>query len=70
MLFKWLNRRSQKSSYTWEAFQRLTERYKLPAPKIVEQRGGVKTETCQLVWKFGQALAQDLYGKDYRPARA
>jgi len=70
LLFKWLNRRSQKHSYTWKAFHRLTERYKLPAPKIVEQRGDVKTETCQLVWKFGQVLAQDLCGKHYRPARA
>jgi len=70
LLFKWLNRRSQKRSYTWKAFGRLTQRYKLPAPKIVEQRGKVLTETCQLVWKFGQVLAQDLYGKHYRPARA
>ena len=70
LLFKWLNRRSQKHSYRWQAFYRLIQRYRLPAPKIVEQSGKVLTETCQLVWKFGQVLAQDLYGNHYRPARA
>jgi group II intron reverse transcriptase/maturase len=70
LLFKWLNRRSQKRSYPWEAFHRLVDRYKLPAPRIVEQCGTVKTATCQLVWRFGQVLAQDLFGKHYRPARA
>lgn len=31
-LFKWLNRRSQKRSYTWEAFQRRLENFPLPTP--------------------------------------
>jgi group II intron reverse transcriptase/maturase len=31
-LFKWLNRRSQKKSYTWKQFQRLLSRESLPLP--------------------------------------
>lgn len=69
LLHKWLNRRSQKRSYTWRALTRLLARYEVPRPKIVE-RGGKSIESCQLVWKFGQGLAQDLYGKHYRRASA
>jgi len=32
--FKWLNRRSQRRSYTWERFRRYLERYPLPTPKL------------------------------------
>jgi group II intron reverse transcriptase/maturase len=69
LLHKWLNRRSQKRSYTWRAFTRLLEWYEVPRPKIVEQ-GRKLIESCQLVWKFGQVLAADLYGKHYRKASA
>ena len=31
-LFKWLNRRSQKHSYTWDAFKRRLEQLPLPQP--------------------------------------
>jgi RNA-directed DNA polymerase len=70
LLHKWLNRRSQKSSYTWRAFHRLLVRYETPKPKIVETGRKSLIESCQLVWKFGQVLAQDLYGKHYRKASA
>jgi RNA-directed DNA polymerase len=32
--FKWMNRRSQKKSFTWEKFRKFTERYPLPRAKI------------------------------------
>jgi group II intron reverse transcriptase/maturase len=32
--FKWLNRRSQKKSFTWEQFTRYVERYPVPKPRI------------------------------------
>lgn len=32
--FKWMNRRSQKKSFTWEKFNKLKERYPLPRAKI------------------------------------
>jgi group II intron reverse transcriptase/maturase len=69
LLHKWLNRRSQKRSYTWRALIRLLTRYQVPRPKIVEQ-GRKVIESCQLVWKLGQVLAVDLYGPHYRKARA
>lgn len=34
LLFKWLNRRSQKKSYNWIGFNQMLEHYKLPLPKI------------------------------------
>jgi group II intron reverse transcriptase/maturase len=34
MLFKWLNRRSQKRSYTWEGFNELMRMFPLVRPKI------------------------------------
>ena len=34
MLFYWLNRRSQKKSYTWEGFNELLKRFPLAKPKI------------------------------------
>ena len=34
MLFKWLNRRSQKTSMSWQNFERYLKRYPLPAPRI------------------------------------
>ena len=36
MLFKWLNRRSQRRSYTWEAFKRLLSFITLAKPRITE----------------------------------
>jgi hypothetical protein len=69
LLHKWLNRRSQKRSYTWRALTRLLARFEVARPSIVEQ-GGKSIESCQLVWKFGQGLVQDLYGQPYRRARA
>ena len=33
-LFYWLNRRSQKKSYTWEAFNTMLKEYPLARPKI------------------------------------
>lgn len=34
MLFKWMNRRSQRRSYRWEEFERLLEIFPLPSPRV------------------------------------
>jgi RNA-directed DNA polymerase len=34
LLFKWLNRRSQRRSYTWEEFEKLLTIFPLPAPRV------------------------------------
>lgn len=33
--FKWLNRRSQRKSYTWKGFWELVKYFKLPKPRII-----------------------------------
>jgi hypothetical protein len=37
ILFRWLNRRSQKKSYTGRGFERLLRRFQIPHPWIVER---------------------------------
>jgi len=37
LLFKWLNRRSQRRSFTWVSFSRYAARYPLPRPKRLVQ---------------------------------
>ncbi len=35
--FKWLNKRSQRKSFTWEKFEMFLEKYPLPKAKIVHR---------------------------------
>ena len=35
MTLKWLNRRSQRKSFSWEMFNKYLEHYPLPKPRIV-----------------------------------
>lgn len=37
ILYKWLNRRSQRKSFTWEEFKRVLKRYKVLLPRITEK---------------------------------
>lgn len=34
LLFKWLNRRSQRRSYTWDSFNEMLKHFNLPIPKV------------------------------------
>ena len=34
LLFKWLNRRSQRKSFTWDKFRLFLQMYPLPKPRI------------------------------------
>ena len=36
LLYKWLNRRSQKRSCTWEELESMLEKFQVPSPRIVE----------------------------------
>ena len=36
LLYKWLNRRSQRRSYTWEGFAAMLKMFKVPTPRITE----------------------------------
>lgn len=39
LMFKWLNRRSQRHSYNWQGFRDLLETFKIPTPRITEKPG-------------------------------
>ena len=34
LLFKWLNRRSQRKSFTWDKFNLFLHKYPLPSPRV------------------------------------
>jgi hypothetical protein len=70
LLYKWLNRRSQKTSYTWPALHRLFQRHRVPTPKIVEQTRKRSSESSHPAWEFGQILALNLFGQHYRKPSA
>ena len=38
LVFEWLNRRNQKTPFTWEGFEAYLKHYPLPEPRIVLQR--------------------------------
>ena len=41
LLVKWLNRRSQRKSYTWKKFlEHWRGDWQIPTPKVVEKWGG------------------------------
>ena len=35
IIFKWLNRRSQRKSCNWQGFREMLERFRIPLPKII-----------------------------------
>jgi len=37
ILFKWLNRRSQRLSYNWSGFRDLLKQFLIPAPRLTEK---------------------------------
>lgn len=53
-LYKWLNRRSQRRSMTWDALQRLCVRFEVPRPRIVEKNK--RGMPCQMDLSFCQGL--------------
>jgi group II intron reverse transcriptase/maturase len=58
IVFKWLNRRSQRQSLTWEAFNRLLTRFDVPRPRIVETNSGRRP--CQLELSLFERLSHSL----------
>jgi group II intron reverse transcriptase/maturase len=53
-LHKWLNRRSQRHSVTWPAFNRMLAHFQVPRPRIVEKNG--QRMPCQRELSFCQRL--------------
>jgi hypothetical protein len=69
-LFKWLNRRSQRRSFTWPSFRRLLERYRVPRPRIMETARGREQRPSRPGGQPGQIEAVNLFGPFYEPRRA
>ena len=69
VLFQWLNRRSQRRSYSWGSFNRLLRRFEVPRPRIVERASNPGLPS-QAGWKPQQAERVCLFGDHYRACRA
>jgi group II intron reverse transcriptase/maturase len=61
LLFKGLNRRSQRQSDTWRAFHRLWQRFQVPPPRIVEKDRKQLALPCCWGWRMGRLLARPLF---------
>lgn len=59
LLFKWLNRRSQKKSFTWKSFNRLLKRFGIIQPHM---------KSAPSRQKEAQPESVDLFGTKYRSA--
>jgi len=70
LLFKWLNRRSQRKSYTWRSFGRMLNRFQIPTPRIVERARRGLRDLNRWAEKNADQLAQvNLAGKHYAPCK-
>ncbi len=67
-LFYWLNRRSQKRSYTWPAFNRLLKRFQIPQPRITEKSS--QRMTCQMELSLFGRIAQSVFQRQTQPGYA
>jgi RNA-directed DNA polymerase len=67
-LFKWLNRRSQRGSYTWQSFNRLLQRFSVPLPRITDRASNTELRSPPK-WRAGQAGGVNLFGQHYVASR-
>lgn len=67
-VFKWLNRRSQRRSLTWSAFNRLLTRFQVPPPRIVEKNH--QRTPCQQEMSFCPGLLEVQRPTAHLPAHA
>lgn len=49
LLFKWLNRRSQRKSFTWDKFRLFLDKYPLPSPRIKVNIYDLRKEICYIL---------------------
>ena len=70
ILFKWLNRRSQRRSDTWRAFHRLLQRFEVPPPRVMETVAGIRRGPCHAVGWVEPISQVNLFGPAYRAAGA
>jgi len=70
ILYKWLNRRSQRRSLTWSAFNRMLNRFQVPPPRVVETPSGVPKLPGRPATSLKPTSQVNLFGEQYRAARA
>jgi len=70
VLFRWLNWRSQRTSYTWPSFNRLLQRYAVPLPRIKQKAQAPTGLPSQPVAMTGQERGMNLFGPHYVACRA
>jgi group II intron reverse transcriptase/maturase len=69
ILFRWLNRRSQRRSYTWPTFDRLMRHFEVRLPKVMERVGGLVQDLRRWTDDHAEPLSQvQLLGRHYRPS--
>jgi group II intron reverse transcriptase/maturase len=69
-LFKWLNRRSQRQSFTWPGFHRLLERFRVPLPRIMEKAPGDRQRSSRHAEGPAAGAGVNLFGEFYVASRA
>src|SRR5574341_1413887 len=68
VLYRWLNRRSQRRSYTWPTFARLLRRFEVEMPQVMERTGGLVRDLRRWADEHVEELGQvQLLGGHYRP---
>ena len=67
-LYKWLNRRSQKTSFGWAGLERLLKRFQVPRPCIVER--DYKGMPCQTEMGFCERMVDTILCSVFRRAHA
>ena len=66
VLHYWLNRRSQRRSYTWRRFYRLLKRFAVPLPRIWEKAKGWLGLPERAGWSAEEAVRISLLGEHYQ----
>ena len=68
ILLKWLNRRSQRRSFTWSSYRRMLDRFRVELPKIWERSRGLVHDLSRWAEENAEQLSQvQLAGRHYRP---
>jgi RNA-directed DNA polymerase len=68
ILLKWLNRRSQRHSFTWSSFRRMLERFRVELPRVWERSRGLVHDLSRWAEEHAEQLSRvQLAGRHYRP---
>jgi RNA-directed DNA polymerase len=70
VLFRWLNWRSQRRSYTWSSFNRLLQRYAVPLPRIRQQAKAPTGLPSKSAMTSEPEAGVNLFGLHYVACRA